>query len=615
MNYRSASLHVTRTNDGAWVTAEESGVARWLSSEEFRVLCALEEFSDIETHARAISRISQGVQASSGNRTLRLVFESLRRLQSRLRNNASANGTRDLARLLTRFKDDGLLVCYEDNLANFQTRESAVRATAVTTFAVVTRDRPALLRRCLDSIGRSLLNSLDPPLVVVFDDSGENLVSENEVVISEWTRGNRISARHYTAQAKRELKGRIHERSGVPDDVLDFALFDPYNHGYTLGANLNSLLLESSGEIVLTIDDDLVCDLKVPPDQASGLSVRSCNDPTEIWFSADEAPAVEAKTGDYVAIYRDVLGQQISYLARATSARDEDVSMEGTSRRFFSRLLAADCRIAAAMMGVVGNAGVQSPRWFLLDGSSLNRLTASREAYKCWARTPSVIRATPRTTISDGAFFMNGSAGLDNTRVLPPFFPVFRNCDGVFGCLLSRCAYGDAIAYLPWAVPHRPEGRQIVPDSDTIVSVWPRMSDLLMCLIKSCGVVSSPMHSTAECLRYVGVYLSELGGSSERDFRRTVTFSVRRELVSFLAQLEDRGARCVECLDLWREDIRRFSLVLKEIISAEDLSIPREFLTGRLFRDACNHTRQLVKDFGRLLICWPEMLAAARPDS
>ena len=48
--------------------------------------------------------------------------------------------------------------------------------------------------------------------------------------------------------------------------------------------------------------------------------------------------------------------------------------------------------------------------------------------------------------------------GFDNRLLLPPFFPVQRNADGIFGLVLQKCVDGSRVAFLPSVLLHAPAG-------------------------------------------------------------------------------------------------------------------------------------------------------------
>ncbi|MGA2478946.1 MAG: hypothetical protein ABSG63_09390 [Spirochaetia bacterium] len=117
--------------------------------------------------------------------------------------------------------------------------------------------------------------------------------------------------------------------------------------------------------------------------------------------------------------------------------------------------------VAATSIGVLGDSGLSSSRYLLmLPDASRERLMASELLYRAAAENRLMRRSAAQTTISGGAYSQAMSVALDNSLNLPPFFPLGRNCDGVFGQTLRSCFPDHYIAHLPWAIRHLPPGHR-----------------------------------------------------------------------------------------------------------------------------------------------------------
>jgi hypothetical protein len=83
---------------------------------------------------------------------------------------------------------------------------------------------------------------------------------------------------------------------------------------------------------------------------------------------------------------------------------------------------------------------------------------------------------------------MTGFFGFDNRVLLPPFFPVQRNADGIFGLILQKCMKGSYIAFLPSVLLHEPaaermfESDQIWTDAGSV-----RMADVVIACVFASG--------------------------------------------------------------------------------------------------------------------------------
>jgi hypothetical protein len=101
--------------------------------------------------------------------------------------------------------------------------------------------------------------------------------------------------------------------------------------------------------------------------------------------------------------------------------------------------------------------GFGNPTGYLsLKGSSRQRLLRSEAEYYSAISCRQVLRKASLPVITDGMFCMATSIGLDNQDLLPPFIPVMRNQDGVFGATLRKCFENSYLTHLPWAFLHSP---------------------------------------------------------------------------------------------------------------------------------------------------------------
>src|SRR5260370_6587434 len=100
------------------------------------------------------------------------------------------------------------------------------------------------------------------------------------------------------------------------------------------------------------------------------------------------------------------------------------------------------------MTGVVGDCDLASPlSWLVLEGNSRARLVRSEADYRAALASRQVLRGVTQPTLGSGGFCTALNLGLDNRRLLPPFFPVLVGHDAVFGALL-RCCQGY-VGFLP----------------------------------------------------------------------------------------------------------------------------------------------------------------------
>ncbi|HVS39390.1 MAG TPA: hypothetical protein VMS17_27785 [Gemmataceae bacterium] len=169
-------------------------------------------------------------------------------------------------------------------------------------------------------------------------------------------------------------------------------------------------------------------------------------------------------------------------------------------------------RVLVAAAGIAGHSGMSSSLYFLsLEAASRTRLLRSEETYRRALPHHQVLRTATRPTLCDGAFCMALNVGLDNRRPLPPFLPVQRNQDGVFGALVRVCRGDGFFGFLPGAVPHIPPApRPLSPDDLWRDAAALRAGQIVLGLIRS---IAAPTGQTA-----VGRALAEWGALPAADF-------------------------------------------------------------------------------------------------
>jgi hypothetical protein len=174
-------------------------------------------------------------------------------------------------------------------------------------------------------------------------------------------------------------------------------------------------------------------------------------------FATHEAACSAASFADrdYFGLCEKTLGCSVAaVLARAEGPLD----LERLQGAFADQLQRRACRVAVVAPGVVGDSGMGSTEayFFTPDRDSLARPLAFPGGHRQALESHHVVRTTRRPTLTQAGLCMGINLGLDGGAVLPPFMPVLRNSDGIFGNVRRTCLPETAMAFLPYAVEHRP---------------------------------------------------------------------------------------------------------------------------------------------------------------
>ena len=201
--------------------------------------------------------------------------------------------------------------------------------------------------------------------------------------------------------------------------------------------------------------------------------------------------------------------------------------------------------------------------------------------------------------------------GFDNRSLLPPFFPVQRNADGVFGLLLQKYMTGSHVAFLPWVLLHAPEApRAFSPDEVRSDGASVRMADVVIACVLG-HQAGNGRFSDATRLGRLGKHLQELGALTLLDFEAHVRSLQRYRAHAFITTLQSHLQTYGASPPFWADDVTQVTELMLKAATTEDYVVPRDLRHGRDVEQARRLSQQLVARFGELLEAWPTLVAAA----
>ncbi len=462
--------------------------------------------------------------------------------------------------------------------------KTEARARGIDRISMPTRARPG---QAVGSLASFLANARDhghAPEVAIFDDVG---------------RGERGSVRDHLAPLASEhgsdrfLHADPSDRAafverlvahGLDRRPVELALLGARGLELTTGANRNAMALDAVSSRVLTVDDDTRCRIGSVPGAREGVETRG-GDPTEFWFFTDRQHAlgsVGATDLDVLAVHGRMLGP----------SRDD-----------------ADVRVVATWASYVGDAATSNPMFYLAQhGASLERLLATGSRYERAFENRQLLRGVTVSTISDGSFFTPQVAALDHRALLPPWFPVLRGQGLLFGALLRRLGAGR-VAFLPHTIDHVPEPPRTFSRAD-IEEGAGRMpfASFLRSLMAGTPEAAA---DRSEARRYASLGHALVAIADEPGELVERVHAIRRAYwAAAIEQLGRTAAKHGARLPAWAEHVRlsiaRARIVLETPSASAPLDIPGDDVESGLPR-----TRALVRGYGELLACWPDIVRSA----
>jgi hypothetical protein len=454
----------------------------------------------------------------------------------------------------------------------------------------VTRDRLESLIACLESyVGNGQRHDRSPDFVVSDDSPSPEASDRTKAALRRMATRFNAPVRYAGRQEKNRFADALAAESGVSREIIDFALFGDERCPLTTGANRNSLLLDAAGSLMMAVDDDTLCQVAAARDLESARAFFPGYDPTAFWFFPDRAQATQSLS----FVDADILGCHEELLGRA---------VDGTSGR-----------VVMTLNGLAGDSGMASPRYYLsLTGASRDRLVASEQAYRSALESREVVRTVHQPTITAGPFCMTTFLGLDNRDLLPPFFPVQRNSDGIFGLTLRKCVDASHVAFLPWILLHVPEPpRAFAPDEMWADTAAVRMADIVIAAVLDHQNLTGDATS-ARRLADLGEHLRWLGSLDYTDFEARLRTQQQFRNFAFLTALHGQLHTYGASPAYWADDVTRMIDLISQASNAEDHLVPRDLREGRDPGAARLLSQELVAKFGEVLGAWPAMVAAAK---
>jgi hypothetical protein len=380
--------------------------------------------------------------------------------------------------------------------------------------------------------------------------------------------------------------------------------------------------LHTVGDSIFCTDDDTVCRIAAPPSLEENLAFTSGCDPAQYRFFPDRQTSLRSVTfvtEDFLASHERFIGKS---LGSVISSLEDTVKLnfDQIDSEFLRRLETSSGKVRVTFNGVFGDCAWGAPfglwgdpiGYLLLDDKSHARLVKSESEYRSACTSRELFRIVNCATISDETFSQTTFVGLDNQHLLPPFFPVRRGMDKIFGITLWRCFDEAYFCHLPQALLHAPTtDRRFWPGEIIRSASGFDIDKVIIECIKS--LEFGPVKKDGEeKLRSLGKHLMELGSMPFADFEEFVRTQAWNTNSQFISLMEDRLRLHRESPDYWSNDVKKYISILRQSMTRRDYWVPLDLIEGRSIDEVRELTQRLVFNFGQLLYWWPEIIEVAR---
>jgi hypothetical protein len=477
-------------------------------------------------------------------------------------------------------------------------------------------DRWELLHHCLASFHENVrAHGRTAELLVSENSADPAQTARTREALAAWAGKSGAHVRVAGAEEKRALLEHLVRAGACSLDLGEFALFDPLQTRFSVGANRNFLLLHEAGRVFGSLDDDVFCRLSAPPEKASEeLSFFSDGDPFSRWLFADRAAAqafAGASDADYVGVHAALLGRTVGDALRSAPGADFTDAQDFLARR----MVRQPPRVRATFLGHVGDPGIPTSAYYLYyRRENWRRLVAGEAHYHGVFPSRSVMSIVPQPRIGDASVSPGMAMGIDHRTLVPPFFPVLHAEDFSWGAALWHCCPDAVLGHLPYAIAHEPpEGKTILTPADLRAQppflIW-EFAHLLRRLILQTGL---PIVASAERrMLLLGRALRDIGELPPADFLELVRQQALAEASERLEYLHREISHAQDPPDFWLQDVEGLIEHLRASISAPGAEIPLDLQSTRPPAATRAFMQTVTGRYGELLQAWPAMVETAR---
>lgn len=531
-----------------------------------------------------------------------------------IKNNPAMQGQQaDIRKVLQTMLNNGILLSAKsacEKLKQKTENKTGEQEHTAPVVAILTWERPEALERLLESIASNCNTENFHRLYIIDDSRKEENISQNQALISRFD--SKISApfQYFGRSEQLSLINELVKQLPEHESSIHFLTdHSRWSDQWTAGLGRNLALLLSCGRRLVMMDDDAVCDVYDPPTPRH--NVTFSDNPREADFFGSEQEWAHLKqpiNPDPINRHMRCLG--LTFSEALTVLGQEHLKPAGFANATALQLseLQADSAVMITECGSLGCPGTSNNTWLptMAPGSlkrmlaSGNKTTQALGSRKVWSGRNQPHFA-PRSNMSQ-------ITGFDNRQMLPPYLPIMRGQDRLFGIMLDFIFPESVVLDYPWAIPHLPLPERRWRDRDldfTPANSFPKLLAEKIIEHKSSCASASPVDRLSALSTWFNDMASANTGSLASMYIDS-RLSRDSELLQKLTVLLDKAeAAPVNWQNYLRNGINQLSTDLNRV-SREDFEISG--LPAALDSDALiTFWKAVWEEFATALKAWPEI--------
>ncbi|MEM1402832.1 MAG: hypothetical protein AAGG55_05830 [Pseudomonadota bacterium] len=321
---------------------------------------------------------------------------------------------------------------------------------------VITCDRPDAVGRLMESMLRNSSLNKHSALYLV-DDSR---TPENQIRNAELVRDFNIRCprdmTYFGAAEQTELLTHLVTKLPKHEGPIRFLLDSSKWEGKkTYGRARTFCLLLSVGRRALVLDDDITCESIAPPMKNDGISFKGERH-ASFYQDRDDLQNSTVSAGvDPLLSHLEILGHTVGSVIESWGGDTLPQSLEDCNAAMLLEV-EGNHPVLITQCGSWGDPGTGDAHWPLnLGETSIERLASAAGGMVNAMENRCSWLGCSRLTLHKMAF-LSQMTGLDNSQLLPPYFPAYRCEDLLFAAMVEAMYPQGAIFEMGWSVPHLP---------------------------------------------------------------------------------------------------------------------------------------------------------------
>lgn len=545
--YRRANIQFKSDPSGIFVRNPDraSSTRRLIDPHDIKLLSFCVTFKTLSEHALAYARFT-------GNTNTHRIIEISDRLSEYARDHILVSESE----LMNSIK--------HHPISPESSRDHISHIRPISIVGIPTCNRPDNLRLCLESFISNAIKYNHRPEFVIADDSDDQFMRTNAQLILELTEKFDIKITHLHRQQRARMAQDLSRRLRISSDIISFAISGDDSHDNHTGALRNSILLYGCGKKVLFVDDDTICKTYISPtpdhDVANNnLIVTSSYNRDYYYFRTheDALKYFDSTETDYIGVHESMLGQTTSrYISSAINKKNVilDSKAGSLSDKLFAQLpniFNGNGIIATTATGSIGDSWARSHSGGSIEplNRAHNLFGTSLEEFEHNKTTPYVSRLPESYFLYKGITTVALNLGIDTALLTPPFAPIFRAQDGIFGILQNKLFPHHFSGHIPIAIEHRRSQprRRMSDDFEHVLTI----GMMTVSLISSYSVDSV----ADDGFRDIGSYLSDLANRPVEQFETIVRSECLKLMRGYIQYMESVLAYSHDAPDYWQNDV------------------------------------------------------------